>query len=160
MFFHFGEVTTLMLIVLVIALASALFWFTRRRKSLARIVGAITAVPLGMIGTLAFGIFLLTELGGCSGHGEPIYSPNGKSAAMIWFHDEGAIGGGSYVDLYDTHGLHYASAFDGEWKAVDQTDVQWNDDTHLTIHYDHRDGYDEQKTCKDFRAVKVTCIPK
>jgi hypothetical protein len=160
MFFHLGEVEAHALVLLVIAVPSLILWFTWRKGSWTRVVGAITTIPLSALGILVFGLFLLSDFGGCSGHGPPIYSPNGKSAVLVWFHDEGATGGGTYVDVYQSHGLRYASVFDGGWKSVEQGDVQWIDGTHLTLHYEHWNGYDEQKTCRDLNSVKVTCIPK
>lgn len=97
---------------------------------------------------------------GCTGQGAPIYSPNGKNAAVITFHDEGATGGGAGVELYDMHGLRFESVYDGGWKSVDQSDVHWIDDSHVTIHYEHWGGYDEQKTCRDFHSIKVACVAK
>jgi hypothetical protein len=160
MFFHLAQVESHGLLILILAAVLLTFWLTWRKGSWTRVIGSIATIPVGVIVTLLLGLFVLSDLSGCSGHGAPIYSPNGKNAALVWFDDEGATGGGASVQLYDMHGLRSESVFDGGWKSVDQSDVNWIDDSHVAIHYEHWQGYDEGKTCRDFHSVKVTCVPK
>jgi len=160
MFFYLGDLEKYGLCLLILAAVVLVGRFAWRKGTWTRVIGSIATIPVGVIVTLLLGLFVLSDLSGCSGHGAPIYSPNGKEAALVWFHDEGATGGGAWVELYDTHGLRFGSVFDGGWKSVDQTDVHWTDDSHITIDYEHWPDYDEQKSCKDFPAVKVTCVPK
>ncbi len=160
MFFHLGDVEkygSLLLILAAVVLVCRLAW---RKGSWTRVIGSIATIPVGLILILLLGLFVFSDLSGCSGHGAPVYSPNGKQAALIWFDDEGATGGGASVELYDMHGMRFESVFDGQWKSVDQSDVQWADDSHLLIRYAHWPYYDEQKTCRDFHSIRVICMPK
>ncbi len=160
MFFHLAQVESHGLLVFIIAALILVFWLTWRKGSWVRVIGSITTVPIGVIATLLLGLFVLSDFAGCSGHGAPIYSPDGKTAALIWFDDEGATGGGASVQLYDMHGLRFGLVFDGQWKSVGQSDVRWVDDSHVTIRYEHWPYYDEQKSCRDFHSIKVVCVPK
>jgi hypothetical protein len=160
MFFHLGDVEKYGSLLLILAAVVLVCRFAWRKGSWTRVIGSIATIPAGLLLTLLLGLFVLSDISGCNGHGAPIYSPNGKSAALIWFYDGGATGGGAWVELYDMHGLSFESVFDGDWKSVDQSDVRWVDDSRMTIHYEHSPGYDEQKTCRDFHAIKVTCTPK
>jgi hypothetical protein len=160
MFFHLGDVEKYGFLLLMLAAVVLVCRFAWRKGSWTRVIGSIATIPAGLILTLLLGLFVLSDLSGCNGHGAPIYSPNGESAALIWFYDGGATGGGAWVELYDMHGLRFESVFDGQWKSVDQSDVQWIDDSHVLIHYEHWPYYDEQKTCEDFHSIKVVCVPK
>lgn len=159
MFFHIAEVRLYGALGLILAAVIVVCRFAYRKRLWVRLIVSITAAPIGLVVTLILGLLILAQFMGCESHGSPIYSPDGSNAAMIWTNDGGALGGDSSVILYDWHGLRSGMVYGGGWKSVDEGDVHWSDNSHITIHY-YQQGYVERKSCKDFHTVQVTCIPK
>lgn len=113
----------------------------------------LLSVPVGALGAL----FALLTWGasGCQSYSTPLYSPNGKMAARIRTADEGALGGGTSVELFSAHGLDTNQLFQGGWRSVQPGDVRWTSDSELTISYEG-----EAYSCASAQTVKVRCTAK
>jgi hypothetical protein len=140
-------------------LAACICGFTYARKlrnKPIRIAIRIVSVPLGAIASLA--VLLLIAGSGCVSHSTPIYSPSGELAARIEDADEGATGGETAVELFWAHGFRKQTVYEGEWKPVQQSDIQWNSDTDLVIHYSA--AYKPDYHCYSADVAKVSCSPR
>lgn len=110
------------------------------------------SMPAGFVGLL----FLLLNIAAarCQIYSEPVYSPDGKSAARVRSSSVGGIPGGTEIELFTAHGLNSDSVFSGAWKAVAPEDIQWVSNSDLTV------GYTGSKlSCKSTDAVNVRCTP-
>lgn len=133
------------------------FAYAKKLRSKAmRIAIRVLTVPLGAIASLA--ALLLLAGSGCVSHSTPIYSPSGKMAARIEDADEGATGGETSVELYWAHGFREQTIYEGEWKSVQQSDIKWNSDSGLVIHYSAE--YNTDHHCYPVDVAKVICLPK
>ena len=116
----------------------------------------IVCFPLGAVASLAVLLFMAGW--GCISHSPPIYSPSGIMAARIEDADEGAIGGETSVELFSAHGFRKQTLYVGEWKSVQRSDIQWNNDTELVIHYST--SYNPHSHCYSVHIAKVSCSPR
>ncbi len=140
-------------------LAASIFGFAYARKlrnKAMRIVIRVISVPIGAIASLV--VLLLIAGSGCVSHSVPVYSPSGKLAARIEDADEGAMGGETSVELFWAHGFRKQTIYQGEWKSVQQSDIQWNSDTDLVIHYSA--AYNPDFRCYTVDIAKVSCSPR
>jgi hypothetical protein len=112
-----------------------------------------------LVGGLASLVVLLfiTGRNGVS-HSVPIYSPSGKMAARIEDVDEGATGGSTSVELYWASGFREQTVYEGAWKSVHSSDIQWKSNTELAIYYSTE--YNSKYQCVQGTVVKVSCIAR
>ena len=157
LFIDWSMLATLLIALVAISGAIAVIWAVRKKKLLIKIPVIVSSVPFGLLGTLALLLMALGQIWGCETHEDPIYSPDGKSAARVETWDAGATGGGTDVLVYADHGFRVNTVLSGNWRFVGAGDVEWLDNSHLLIRYDHYDGYDEAKSCRSTRAVDVKC---
>lgn len=133
------------------------FAYSRKLRNKAmRIAIRVISVPIGAIASLAVLLFIAGS--GCVSHSAPIYSPSGRLAARIDDADEGATGGETSVELFWAHGFRNQTIYEGEWKSVQQSDIHWNSDTDLVIHYST--AYNPDSHCYSVDIAKVSCSPR
>jgi hypothetical protein len=131
--------------------------YTRKLKSRsARIAMWLVSIPVGAIASLA--VLLLVAGSGSVSHSIPIYSPSGKMAARIEDADEGATGGSTSVELFWAHGFREQTVYEGGWRSVQFSDIQWKNNTELAVHYST--DYNLEYHCTPAVVVKVSCMPR
>lgn len=116
----------------------------------------LVCASVGAIASLLILFFIAGS--GCVSHSIPIYSPSGRMAARIEDADEGATGGESSVELFWAHGFREQTVYEGEWKSVRPSDMQWTSDTDLAIHYSTE--YNPDRHCYSVAVTKVGCLPR
>lgn len=79
-------------------------------------------------------------------------------AARIEDADGGATGGETSVELFWARGFREQTVYFGEWKTVQQSDIQWNSDTDLVIHYSTASNPDSH--CYSTVVTNVSCSPR
>jgi len=92
--------------------------------------------------------------------GKPVYSPDHKAAALIFYRMEGFEH--TDVEVYSSHGLHDHTIFIyPQIKVVKDTDLRWIDNKHLMIQYEpprHPPYPDWQDYCRNAGDIEVQCI--
>jgi len=129
----------------------------RMPKGSRRIVMLVICAPIGAIASLA--ILLMAAGSGCVTHSSAIYSPSGTMAVRIENADEGATGGSTAIELFWAHGFKEKTIYQGGWKSVEPSDIQWASNTQLTIHYSSSYSAGSYSCVSTF-VVKVTCLPR
>jgi hypothetical protein len=147
-------------VVILLALLAASIYGSACAKKLRskpmRIAIRVVSVPLGTIASLA--ALLLLAASGCESYSTPIYSPSGKLAARIEYSDGGATGGETYVELFWAHGFREQTLYEGEWMSVRQSDIKWNSNADLVIHYSA--AYNPDHHCYLVDVVRFSCLPR
>jgi hypothetical protein len=122
-----------------------------------RILARIASAVLGLVGSLLASLML--AFSGCRSHSEPIYSNSGTMAVRIDNADEGATGGETSVELFWAHWLGQKTVFVGPLGSVEATDIQWEGDSKLSIHY--MDSFSGNSYhCVTQAVISVTCSPR
>jgi len=147
-------------VVISLALLAACIYGSARAKKLQsklmRIAIGVVSVPLGIVASLA--AVLLVAASGCESYSTPIYSPSGKLAARIEYSDGGATGGETYVELFWAHGFREQTLYAGEWMSVLQSDIKWNGNADLVVHYSA--AYNPDYRCYPADVVRFSCLPR
>lgn len=144
-------------LVLVAASIYGMTYAEKLKRRSARIAIWLASFPVGALASLV--VLLLVAGRGCViSHSTPIYSPSGRIAARIEDADEGATGGETSVELFWAHGFREQTVYSGEWKTVRQSDIQWNGDTDLVIHYSTE--YNSDSHCYPAVVTNVICSPR
>lgn len=143
-------------LVLVAASICGIAYAKKLKSRPARIGIWLVSVPVGGIASLTMLLFVAGS--GCVSHSIPIYSPSGKMAARIEDADGGATGGETSVELFWARGFREQTVYFGEWKTVQQSDIQWNSDTDLVIHYSTASNPDSH--CYSTVVTNVSCSPR
>ena len=159
MFFGLPLFRNVLIVTATVVAATAAMWLVRHKTVVIKVIVGIFSVPLGLLGVSLLCLIVLSQLMGCDVHGIPRYSPNGKIAARIETSSEGALGGDTFVTIYAAHGFTTKTIFAGDWRSVEDRDIQWLDDSHLVIHYVPYRERDVRNSCEDTRNVHVTCVP-
>jgi hypothetical protein len=150
----------MLLVAGVIIVAASIFGIrsaAKMRTRTRRVLMLVICVPIGAIASLS--LLLMVAGSGCVTHSSAIYSPSGKVAARVENADEGATGGSTAVELFWAHGFKEKTVYQGGWKSVEPSDIQWISNTQLTIHYSS--GYSpDSYNCASAGVVKVTCLPR
>ena len=155
MFFHLDDLAWAVSIIAILLCCTFLIWATRKKRLWIRNLGLFSGASVGSVASLLLLLFVLELASGCNTHGTPIYSPDRKSAALVWTYDAGATGGGTSVRVYSTHGLRTSRVYTGPWESVGDNSLEWNDVSHLTIHYASGLG---EITCENATTVQVNCV--
>lgn len=143
-------------LVLVAASVCGIAYAKKLKSRSARIAMRLVSLPVGAIASLA--VLLFVAASGCVSHSIPIYSPSAKMAVRIEDSDGGATGGETSVELFWAHGFREQAVYFGEWETVRQSDIQWNGDTDLVIHYSP--AYNPDSQCYSAVVTNVSCSPR
>ncbi len=107
-------------------------------KAVALIMSAIVALPVGL---MSFVLVVFGNLGNNTVT-QTVVSPNGKYYLQVVDSDQGALGGDTFVDVYESRGLnallfHVSKKpqriYRGEWGEFENMQVYWKDDNCVVI---------------------------
>ncbi|HEY2858118.1 MAG TPA: hypothetical protein VGJ21_06860 [Terracidiphilus sp.] len=93
---------------------------------------------------------------GCVSFSPPIYSPDHQKAARVETDDEGATGGNTTVELFESHCWREQAVYSGGWRSVEPDGIHWLDNSHLRIEYNNTSDHQ----CDPSPRIVIECAPR
>lgn len=155
--FDHRPIQIVLFLSVVLAVALWVWRVIGRRRKLLRLPLRAVAVLLALASSLLLLVDGCTELTTATEASSPLYSPDHKRAVVVRDWDFGALGGGTYLDMYSYGGLFEEHIAGGDWKIIQAQDIRWTSNSDLILGYSPE--YGSKPSCESSVDVRVTCVP-